>query len=155
MTADQVRAANAELDAALLATAEQLDPRSLHVVPAEGEWTAAQVLAHLGEFPRFFAAELRRWRVDRSAVVGRTHDHPARLEAVGHPGDRLDAARAAMLDAFAELADALAALEDQDVNATSQNVKYGAEPLAAFLDRYVIGHKRGHLSQLRACGSAG
>ncbi|MDQ1669934.1 MAG: hypothetical protein QOE40_1995 [Actinomycetota bacterium] len=155
MSADEVRTVNAELDAALLTTAEQVSPQNLHDVPAEGEWSAAQVLAHLGEFPHFFAAELRRWRADPSAVIGRTHDHPARLAAVGDPGDRLDAARAAVGEAFADLADALAALEDQDVTAPTQNVKYGEEPLAAFLDRYVIGHKQGHVEQLRAAVGAG
>jgi hypothetical protein len=33
-------------------------------------------------------------------------------------------------------------------------VKYGAEPLAAFLDRYVIAHKAGHLDQIRALHKA-
>jgi hypothetical protein len=60
MTAGEVRAENAALDDALLAEAEAFDPARLRDAP-EGEWSAAQVLAHLGEFPRFFAHELRRW----------------------------------------------------------------------------------------------
>ena len=41
-------------------------------------------------------------------------------------------------------------LSDDDVEAKTENVKYGPEPLSAFFDRYVIGHKAGHLDQLRA-----
>ena len=147
--ADELRAENGRLDAELLAEAESFDPHRLTAAP-DGEWSAAQVLAHLGEFPRFFAAELRRWRDDPAAVVGRTHEHPVRLAAVESPADQLDELVAGMRAAFAELAGALAELADGDIEAKTENVKYGPEPLSAFFDRYVIGHKAGHLEQLRA-----
>jgi hypothetical protein len=146
--ADELRAENARLDEALLAQAEAFDPSCLGVAP-EGEWSAAQVLAHLGEFPRFFAAELRRWRQDPSAVIGRTHDHPVRLAAVASPAGVLGELVAAMRSAFAELAAELERIDDDDIDAKTENVKYGPEPLSAFFDRYVIGHKAGHLDQLR------
>jgi hypothetical protein len=44
----------------------------------------------------------------------------------------------------------LETLSDNDVDAKTENVKYGPEPLSAFLDRYVISHKSGHLDQLRS-----
>jgi DinB superfamily len=149
MNAGEVRAENARLDAALLAEAEAFDPARLTEAP-EGEWSAAQVLAHLGEFPRFFTGELRRWRDDPSAVIGRTHEHPVRLAAVESPADRLDQLVAGMRTAFVELAGELERLSDEDVDAKTENVKYGPEPLSAFFDRYVLGHKAGHLDQLRA-----
>ena len=149
MKAEQVRAENRFLDEELLAEAEAFDPERLGEAP-EGEWSAAQVLAHLGEFPRFFAGELRRWHDDPTAVVGRTHEHPARLAAVASPTDALSELKAAMRSAFAELAGALKTLSDDDLEAKTENVKYGPEPLSAFLDRYVIDHKTGHLEQLRA-----
>jgi hypothetical protein len=149
MNADAIRAENARLDEALLAEAERFDPARLTRAP-EGEWSAAQVLAHLGEFPRFFAGELRRWRDDPSAVIGRTHEHPVRLAAVESPAAVLDELVAGMRSAFAELATELEALSDDDVDAKTENVKYGPEPLSAFFDRYVIGHKAAHLDQLRA-----
>jgi hypothetical protein len=149
MKAEQVRAENRFLDEELLAEAEAFDPERLAEAP-DGEWSAAQVLAHLGEFPRFFAGELRRWRDDPSAVVGRTHEHPARLAAVSSPTDALSELMAAMRSAFAELAGELKTLSDDDLEAKTENVKYGPEPLSAFFDRYVIGHKTGHLDQLRA-----
>jgi hypothetical protein len=149
VTADEVRAENARLDEALLAEAGAFDPARLTDAP-DGEWSAAQVLAHLGEFPRFFAGELRRWYDDRSAVIGRTMEHPVRLAAVESPADALGELVAGMRAAFAELAAALEALSDDDVEAKTENVKYGPEPLTAFFDRYVTGHKAGHLDQLRA-----
>jgi hypothetical protein len=149
VTADEVRAENARLDEALLAEAGALDPARLTDAP-DGEWSAAQVLAHLGEFPRFFAGELRRWYDDRSAVIGRTMEHPVRLAAVESPADALGELVAGMRAAFAELAVALEALSDDDVEAKTENVKHGPEPLTAFFDRYVTGHKAGHLDQLRA-----
>ena len=147
--AEEVRAENRRLDEALLAEAETFDPDRLGGAP-DGEWSAAQVLAHLGEFPRFFATELRRWRDDPSAVVGRTHEHPVRLAAVESPAEALGELVAGMRSAFAELAAALDGLSDDDVEAKTENVKYGPEPLSAFFDRYVLGHKAGHLEQLRA-----
>ena len=89
MTADEVRDENAGLDEELLAEASAADPAALHFTP-EGEWSLAQVLAHLGEFPRFFATELTRWREDSEAVIGRTHEHPARLAAVADPTGQRD-----------------------------------------------------------------
>jgi hypothetical protein len=149
LKADEVRAQNGRLDEELLAQAERFDPARLTVAP-EGEWSAAQVMAHLGEFPRFFAGELRRWRDDPSAVIGRTVEHPIRLAAVESPADALDELVAGMRAAFAELAAELERLTDADVDAKTENVKYGPEPLSAFFDRYVVGHKAGHLDQLRA-----
>ena len=149
MKADEVRAENGRLDEELLAAAERFDPGRLTSAP-EGEWSAAQVMAHLGEFPRFFAGELRRWRDDPSAVIGRTIEHPIRLAAVESPAAALEELVAGMRSAFAELAAELDALGDADVDAKTENVKYGPEPLSAFFDRYVVGHKAGHLDQLRA-----
>ena len=149
MKAAAIRAENARLDEELLAEAEAFDPARLADAP-DGEWSAAQVLAHLGEFPRFFAGELRRWREDPSAVIGRTIEHPIRLAAVESPADALDELVTGMRAAFTELAGALQLIDDDDVEAKTQNVKYGPEPLSAFFDRYVIGHKAGHLEQLRS-----
>ncbi|MGH8997999.1 MAG: DinB family protein [Acidimicrobiia bacterium] len=147
-TADGVRALNDRLDGELLAEAEAVEPGRLGWAP-DGEWSAAQVLAHLGEWPHFFAGDLRRWQADPTAVVGRTHEHPVRLAAVAEPAGALSELIAAVRSAFTELAGALEALSDADLTASMDNVKYGSEPLTAFLDRYVLGHKAGHLDQLR------
>jgi len=154
-TAEELRARNAEVDMAIIVLAESLRADQLDAT-ADNEWSPRQVLAHLGEFPRFFAVDLRSWLLDRSVSVGRTHEHPARLNAVSlesAAGRESGALIAEMREAFAELALVLDGLSDADLQAASQNVKYGEEPLRAFLDRYVIGHKVGHLQQLGAARS--
>jgi hypothetical protein len=147
--AEEIKARNRFYDEELLHEAELFDPDRLHEAP-DGEWSAAQVLAHLGEFPRFFAGELQRWRDDPAAVIGRTHEHPVRLAAVSSPPEAMSELTAAMRSAFAELARALNTLSDDELQAKTENVKYGPEPLSAFFDRYVLDHKAGHLEQLRA-----
>ncbi len=149
MTADDVRAENRRLDGELLAEATAADASRLHDAP-DGEWSLAQVLAHLGEFPYFFADHLRRWRVDPDAVVGRSHGHPARLAAVDDPAGQLDELVEAARAAFEVLAAEVDALTDAELAADTNNVKHGREPLSAFIDRYIVGHKAGHLEQIRA-----
>lgn len=54
------------------------------------------------------------------------------------------------IDAFcASLAGVLGRLNDDDLDRPVRNVKYGEEPLACYLRRYVVGHKEAHLAQLR------
>jgi len=150
-TADAVRSRNGELDAALLAAGQAVPADRLRAVPPGDEWSPAHLLAHLGEFPLFFAAELRRWHADRDSEVGRTHQHPGRLAAISDQAVRRLTQRELMEQAgraCVELAEVLTLLEDSDLTATTHNVKYGEEPLSSFLDRYVLGHKAGHLQQL-------
>lgn len=155
-TADQIRADNADLDQRLLALSRALNVDLLTAHDAEGSWSAAQLLAHLGEFPRFFAADLRRLLTDPAQPVGRTVEHDERLAAVAAAeGKSLAELIEGMEDAFAEMAESLGRLGDHHVGAMTQNKKYGAEPLTAFLDRYVLGHKRAHLNQLRKETPAG
>jgi hypothetical protein len=153
MTTDDVRAENRRLDIELLTEAQATDPAGLHWAPEE-EWSLAQVLAHLGEFPRFFAEQLRRWRANPAAVIGRTHEHAARLAAVDDPAGQLDELVEAARSAFAVLADELGTFSDADLEAPTENVKHGREPLSVFLDRYVVAHKTGHLEQIRALRKA-
>lgn len=148
-TAADVRARNAELDEELRAIAAQVTVEVLGRDPGGEEWTVAQVLAHLGEFPRFFAQDLERW-LDECGQVGRTVEHPVRLAAVAE-AERADlgALLAGIDAAFAELARVLERVEDRHVDAVTDNRKYGTEPMTAYLERYVLGHKAAHVEQLR------
>jgi hypothetical protein len=155
MNAAWFRSRNEALDGLIAATTDLLDPARLHELerkpPGEEAWSAAMVLAHLGEFPRFFAGELRRFLADPAAPVGRTHEHPERLAAVAAArGRSYDELRTGVTAAAAELATVLRELDDHHLETTTNNRKYGPEPLTAFLDRYVIGHKQGHADQLAA-----
>ncbi|HLY30353.1 MAG TPA: maleylpyruvate isomerase N-terminal domain-containing protein, partial [Ktedonobacterales bacterium] len=125
-------------------------PETLHTLPGADEWTLAELLAHLAEFPRYFADDLALLLRQDAAAVGRTHEHPERLAAVAAAHGRTLASLRADLDAALDaLARQLDAIKDEDLSRTTQNRKYGAEPLRAFLDRYVLSHKAGHLDQLR------
>ncbi len=83
-TASELRCINGALDDTLSRLVAAADDAG--APPPHPEWSVHQVLAHLAEFPHFFAADLRRWQGDRTAVVGRTHDHPQRLAAVSGGG---------------------------------------------------------------------
>ena len=149
-TADGVRRRNADLDDELRSLIARLPEGRLRVEPPDGEWDLARSLAHLGEFPHFFAGELRRWFTDRGAPVGRSLEHEARLAAIESADYRgLDELRLACQDAFIDLAAALEQLQDADLRVTTNNRKWGPEPLTAFLKRYVLGHKAEHVAQLR------
>ena len=149
MSADEARAVNFDLDRQLLEVAAAVGEGELPCDADDGEWTLAENLAHIGEFPGFFAGELARWFADRSTPLGRTHEDERRLAAISAAGrwskeELLDGMRTA----FAALATALEPLRDDDLDALTNNRKYGPEPLRAFLDRYVIGHKQAHVEQL-------
>ena len=155
LTAAAVRTLNNELDAELMRLAEQITPDRLHVAPAAGEWTPAETLAHLAEFPRFFASDLARQLEAEGAEVGRTHEHPGRNQAIASaPGLGRDDLMTSLSSALRELATTLEQLEDGHLGRIGNNRKYGPEPLATFLDRYVLGHKAGHVAQLRQALSA-
>lgn len=156
-TAQELRRVNSELDAALLRLVTSSSQVAMHT-PVEPEWSVLQVVVHLGEFPHFFAKDLRRWQRDRSAVMGRTHEHPARLAAVAetHAAQMgLDSLTARAHAALADLAESLGGLTDEDLHADTINMKYGDEPLSAFLDRYVIEHERGRRAQLERLATLG
>jgi Mycothiol maleylpyruvate isomerase N-terminal domain len=160
-TAEEVRALNRDLDARLLAIATSLDadlhpagtPGAAPDPAAEPGWSAFQVLAHVAEFTRFFSAHFLAWKADPGATVGRTMENETRLAAVARARvDRLGAADlvAELRTSLAELERSLERLEDGDIEADTINAKYGTEPLSAFLNRYVVGHKAAHVEQLGA-----
>lgn len=152
-SAAEVRDRNAALDRNLRDLAAQISAEALTRDPGDNEWTLAQLLAHLGEFTHFFAQDLSGW-LDAGAgrdelPVGRTHEHPVRLAAVSDPPAQLDQLLAGVDASFQELTAVLSRLEDDHLNASMNNRKYGTEPLTDYVDRYILGHKAGHEAQLR------
>lgn len=149
-TAEEVRIRNTELDAELYRTVERITPGQLHAAPEEAEWTPAEILAHIAEFARFFTGNLERQLVAEGVEVGRTHEHPGRNHAIASASGRdLDDLRLSLKPALDELTAVLATLRDEHLGRIGNNRKYGPEPLAVFLDRYVLDHKAAHLDQLR------
>jgi len=140
---------NAALDDELTALAAQVTPETLHASQGAVRWTFAEQLAHIAEFPRFFAADLAEWLAN-GGPVGRALDHPARLAAVAAaPARSLDELRRDLPPAFAALADVLTRLTSHHLASRMDTRRYGSEPCANYVSRYVIGHKRKHVAQLR------
>lgn len=149
-SAEEVRAENRSLDADLLALLPKIRPADLARTPTAGEWSLAENLAHLAEFPSYFARQLSQWIAGQRTVVGRVAEHSAdRNDAIARGPQRPLPDLVAQVEAsLADLAKALAELSDAHLDTATKNVKYGEEPLRAFLSRYVVGHKAAHLSQL-------
>lgn len=120
-----------------------------HDAAGELPWSSAQIVMHVGEFTRFFARHVRRWKAAPTSAVGRIHTNDERLGAVAAANESTAAELAGWLRfGCADLDDAISSLLDSDLDADTVNVKYGVEPLSSFLTRYVIGHKHGHIEQL-------
>lgn len=149
-SADAVRRRNEDLDRQLLGLFDAAPGERIHESFGD-EWTVARNLAHIAEFPRYFARQLREWIAGDRVVVGRVAEWDAdRNDAIVQADQQeLGTLRRAASDSFETMADALESLDDAHLEAPTHNVKYGQEPLTAFLDRYVVGHKVAHVSQLR------
>lgn len=149
-TAEAIRDRNEALDAQLLELFDEVPEDRIHESFGD-EWTLVHNLAHIAEFPGYFAVQLREWMDGNRVVIGRVAEHDAdRNDALARaPEMDLDRLREAAERSFAALAGVLENLRDDHLDATTQNVKYGEEPLTAYLDRYVVGHKAAHLAQLR------
>jgi hypothetical protein len=149
-SAREVRDHNTELDEQLLALFDAVPADRIHENFGD-EWTVAHNLAHIAEFPAYFARQLHQWIDGERVVIGRVAEHDAdRNDAVFRaPSRGFDELREQAETSFTALRDALESLEDHHLDEMTQNVKYGAEPFTAFLDRYVVGHKAAHVEQLR------
>lgn len=148
-SAAEFRARNAALDHAIRKLVAQVPADMLASRPKGGGWTLAENLAHLAEFPLFFANEVSVQMRDDVPIVGRTHEHVARQEAISRAGGlSLEQLRSDVDAALDELARVLGTVSDEHLLKLAQNRKYGLEPLATFLDRYVFDHKAAHILQL-------
>lgn len=146
---EAVRFRNRELDGRLLTLARGVTDQMLHVDPGNGEWTLAENLGHIGEFPGFFAAQLDGFLDGSDASVGRLLDNENRLAGIDRAGGRsADDLVATMAANFARLQGSLDRLQEGDLERIAHNGKYGDETVFGFLDRYVLTHKAEHVVQL-------
>jgi 2,3-dihydroxybenzoate-AMP ligase len=141
---------NAALDTELAALADAITPDLLHASQGSVRWTLAEQLGHIGEFPRFLAADLAAW-LARGGQVGRTHDESARMTAIAAaPSKALGELKGALTPAFAALSAVLEQVTPDHLAAQVDHRMCGSEPLANYVSRDIIGHKRQHIAQLRA-----
>lgn len=150
-TADEVVGRNRQLDRRLRDLVTRARADRLRDEVGGGEWSLAENLAHIAEFPRFFGRELA-FVLDQPAIdveVGRTHDHPERNAALAAAaGKGYEELAREISSALDDLGGVLDLLTDDDLRRVVVNRKYGPESLAAYLQRYVLGHKGAHVDQL-------
>lgn len=154
--ADGLREHNARLDLEITELVDVLTDYHLGSRPDPDEWTLAENLAHMAEFPRYFARQLDEWLDSGRTLMGRVAEHSAdRNDAIARAADlTMHRFREDILASFALLAAVLGRLTDDDLDRTVRNVKYGDEPLTSYLSRYMLGHKQAHLAQLRRTAEA-
>jgi uncharacterized damage-inducible protein DinB len=129
-----------------------LRPDQLYWEPGGEAWTVMQVLAHVGEFPGFFAGELLRAVADPGTRWGRTMADAARLQAVAdgrgstlqEAWERVQRGRQAILDALGSISDG-----DLDVEAEHVNPKFGRRSMRWLVEHFIIEHLEGHIGQIR------
>jgi uncharacterized damage-inducible protein DinB len=148
---EALQAAAAELEAAALAVPGEL----LYRRPAPDEWSVMEILAHMADSPRFYAAEIRRLLRAGGGTFGRPLDAPERLAPIrAHAQDTLDEALARNRAAVAEVAALLAALSETDLAVRGTHLRQGEFDIAGLVTRFVIDHRRDHARQIRATVAA-
>ena len=95
MSADQIARLQQQLrdaSAAVLASVEGCSEEEAHQVPAPGEWTVAQLLAHIAEIQGFWMSKAVLITKEEDPQITRTDvENDIRQEAVDdHSGDPLD-----------------------------------------------------------------
>lgn len=148
---DELRRRNTDYDETLLELLDAAPAARIHDDFGD-EWTIAMNLAHIAEFPGYFARQLDQWIDGHRVVVGRVAEYDAdRNDALARaPGLDLDDLRDWAQASFAALRKVLDRVRDEHLTAVTHNVKYGPEPLTDYLARYVVSHKAAHVRQLRA-----
>ncbi len=148
---EALQAAAAELEAAALAVPSEL----LYRRPAPEEWSVMEILAHMADSPRFYAAEIRRLLRTVGGTFGRPLDAPERLAPIrAHARDTLDEALARNRAAVAEVAALLATLSETDLAVRGTHPRQGEFDIAGLVTRFIIDHRRDHARQIRATGAA-
>lgn len=151
-SAAEVRRRNVDLDGWITGLVERVPERHLHDALPEGQWTLAEHLGHLAEFPATFSRQLDEWLRGERAVVGRVADYDTdRLDALVRATERRRAGLVAELaTSLGRMVSVLARFTDDHLTAHVQDVTEGRVPLIRILDRYVLGHKQVHAESLAA-----
>ncbi|HEX7127092.1 MAG TPA: DinB family protein [Thermodesulfobacteriota bacterium] len=121
--------------------------------PTTGErWTAGQVWGHISEIVPYWLAQARRIveaPPGERVETGRRTDDPARLAGVARG---MQVAVPVLFDeartAIGEARRFIAGLAPADLARETRHPRYGVMSLAAFLDRFIVGHLEEHAAQL-------
>ncbi len=140
----------------LLDQVRGLDEETLHRAPAEGEWSAIQVLSHVAELVPFWARQAREIseRSDDGQLYGRsTYDaeaDPTRLEAVEqHKRDTLADMESRLRDALAQALSDLRAIKPNSWSRTARHLDGTVRTAEQAVDELLIHHLDVHIAQLK------
>ena len=136
------------LEAAQAAFMDSLDgitEAELHTSPAEGEWTVAEICAHVIEMQPLWAEKAA--SIGATSGVARTSEEAERrtAEIEQHAGDDAATVRERLTGAGAEALDILRDMGDVGLEAGDASGEFTAR---AVLERYIIAHMDEHSAEI-------
>ena len=133
---------------AFLEMLNRVDDETLYRQIGEENWTLAETLVHMAEARQFFVGEIRKTLVAPEVIIGRTVENEARLKNIEvHGRDSLDTIRQRMVESHAAMVELLHEINEGQLAIQVEHVAYGPQSLAAFLQRFFVGHDQIHVQQ--------
>ncbi len=146
MSIDSVQLVASQLEAAhrqLTASIDGVTDAELHSVPAEGEWSVAQVCAHVVEMQVLWMAKIA--DMARVPELARTEDDQKAREAAitDHAADPLPTIETRLQEANHQALDLLRGMESDFIDRP-----FGEETPRQSIDRIITSHIEGHARQI-------
>ncbi|MBI1877731.1 MAG: DinB family protein [Chloroflexi bacterium] len=114
-------------------------------------WTLAEVMAHITEARQFWSDDVRKIQATPGIKVGRTAEHPGRLQAVReHSHDSLTAFRDRLATSYEVVVKTLNGVTEEDLQLKVEHITFGPQTLAEFIQRLIVAHDQVHVEQVRA-----
>lgn len=119
--------------------------------PADEDWTPAIVLVHIAEARQFYTGEVQKVLATPGVPMGRTVEHPARLQNIeNHGQDPIDDIRRRLITSHENLVKVLSQMSDEDLQIKGEHVVSGPQTLGAFIQRFLVEHDHIHVEQVKA-----
>ena len=139
----------ARLEAAQGAFMDSLDgitEADLHTAPADGEWTVAEICAHVIEMLPLWAAKAA--NVGTASGVGRTPEEAERraAEIEEHAGDEAATVRERLAAAGTEVLDILRGMGDAGLDASDATGEFTGRGV---FEGYIVAHMDEHSTEIR------
>ena len=120
-----------------------------HQAPKEGEWSPAEIVAHICESPPFHAAKVLKMTLEDTPFVGRTEeDRQTRLHTIAdHSQDSLEVALERLKRANVVVLKAAGGLSDEHLESKGRHPQRGVVTVEQMLEG-IISHIEEHTRQL-------
>jgi hypothetical protein len=144
----QVKAAQALFEQTVAGVA----PEAFHRAPREGEWSPAQVVAHVNESSIFLVGNAIRMSTEDNPFIGRDEaGMQARDQAIAlHSQDSPVEALRLVREANSLVLGMVERLTDADLARTGQHPRLGAPTVERILEM-VVNHLGDHIWQIKEC----